>query len=443
MAGFPASEPVPGSRSQLGSGDTGPTWTVAELSGHLSRLLAAALPDDLWVQGQIRNLSRAASGHVYFDLVEPAAAGDALAASLSVILLAAEKRMVNDVLRRAGGAVRMEDGIEVRIRGRLRWWAPRGQLQLRMTSIDPAWTLGRLAADRERVLAALAAEGLLDRNRRHPMPLVPLRVGLVTSIGSAAHADFVAELQASAYGFGVVVADARTQGLDCERSVVSALRSLPTGVAGVDVVALIRGGGSRTDLAAFDGAGIARSIAGMPVPVLTGIGHEVDSSIADAVAHTSFKTPTAAAADLVERVTRFLARADDCWSASARSAARTLGLAEDRLRRHGQGIARATRSTLDRQEQVCEDATRRLRRGPKRGLDHASEMLSATEARVRSHDPVRQLARGWSITRDVAGNVVRSASAVAAGDGLNTTLADGSVSSRVTERRPRAPEGQL
>ena len=97
-----------------------PTWTVAELSAHLARLFGAAFPDDLWVEGQIRNLSRAMSGHVYFDLVEPTAAGGPLAASLSVVLLAPEKRMVNDVLRRAGEAVRMADGIEVRIRGRLR-----------------------------------------------------------------------------------------------------------------------------------------------------------------------------------------------------------------------------------------------------------------------------------------------------------------------------------
>ena len=409
------------------------TWTVAELSAHLSRLLAAAFPGDLWVQGQMRNLTRPESGHVYFDLVEPAAAGDALASVVSVVLLAPEKRMVNEVLRRTGGAVRMVDGIEVRIQGRLRWWAPRGQVQLRMTSIDPAWTLGRLAADRERVLAALATEGLLERNRRQAMPLVPLRIGLVTSVGSAAHADFLAELKTSSYGFEVVVADARTQGLDCERSVVSALRVLGSAAKTVDVIALVRGGGARTDLAAFDRAGIARAIAAMDVPVLTGIGHEIDLSIADLVAHRSFKTPTAVAAHVVEQVGRFLVRADELCSATAGHALRSLDQADDHVRRKGRRIARATRSALTDQERTCTEAGRRLRRDPSRLLDRAEQTLAGADARVQAHDPVRVLARGWSITRDADGHLVRHASEVEPGTALSTTLADGTIGSRVTE----------
>ncbi len=412
------------------------TWTVSELSAHLARLLAAAFPDDVWVQGQIRNLSRAVSGHVYFDLVEPAAAGDALAVSLSVTLLAAEKRMVNDLLRRAGGAVRMDDGIEVRIRGRVRWWAPRGQLQLRMSSIDPAWTLGRLAEDRERVLASLAADGLIDRNRGRPLAMVPLRVGLVTSVGSAAHADFLAELRASGYAFDVRVADARTQGLACERSVVSALRAL-AGDPSVQVVALVRGGGSRTDLAPFDGPGIARAIAAMPVPVLTGIGHEIDTSIADAVAHWSFKTPTAVAADLVERVGRFLARADEVWAAAGRRAGRAIAGADERLRRHSRSLARSTRTALAGQEQACHVAHGRLVRGHSRALEDAQRVLDGIDARVRAHDPARLAARGWSITRTADGKLVRRASAVVAGDELVTTLADGTVSSLATATSTR------
>ena len=396
----PAPEPPTGSSPpQLFSPPPpGPTtWTVAELSAHLSRLLAVALPGDLWVQGQMRNLSRPESGHVYFDLVEPAAAGEAVAAALSVVLLAPEKRMVNDVLRRTGGAVRMVDGIEVRIQGRVRWWAPRGQLQLRMTSIDPAWTLGRLAADREVVLAALGAEGLIDRNRSQPMPVVPLRVGLVTSVGSAAHADFLAELRSSSYGFDVVVADARTQGLDCERSVVSALRALTAHASPVDLVALVRGGGARTDLAAFDRAGIARAIAEMNVPVLTGIGHETDLSIADLVAQRAFKPrprspliswsgSAVSSSRRTNCVPRRPASLFAPWCTPTNASAATAAASPVR------------RAALADQERTCDDAGQRLRRDPARALDRADQTLTGLEARVRAHDPVRVLARGWSIT---------------------------------------------
>ena len=279
------------------------TWRVGELGAHLERLLAGAFPGDVWVEGQIRDLSRPASGHVFFQLAEPTPHGQPPTAAVPVVLRRPEKAFVNNLLKRSGGAVRMDDGIEVRIKARVRWYRPRGVLQLQMLSIDPAFTLGRLAADRERTLAALREDGLLDANGRRPFPAVPLRVGVVTSLGSAAHADFLAELRTSGLGFTVYEADARTQGVDCEPSVVAALAAVSR--LDVDVVALVRGGGARTDLTGFDSSVIARAIAAMPVPVLTGIGHEIDRSIADEVAHTAFKTPTAVADHLIDRVLEF------------------------------------------------------------------------------------------------------------------------------------------
>ena len=141
-----------------------------------------------------------------------------------------------------------------------------------------------------------------------PMPLVPLRVGLVTSAGSAAYHDFVQELKASGLRFAVDVVDVRVQGAAASRRIVYGLRQL----AGrdLDVVVLARGGGSRADLAPFDTDTVARVIAAMPMPVVTGVGHEVDRSVADEVAHTSCKTPTACAQLLVERVRAFVQRLD-------------------------------------------------------------------------------------------------------------------------------------
>src|SRR5262249_23054504 len=138
--------------------------------------------------------------------------------------------------------------------------------------------------ERDEVLRRLSADALLDRNATAPLPPVPLRVGLVTSRGSAAAADFLHELELSGFGWQVVVADTRVQGTDAEQSIVAALdRAI---AAEVDAVALVRGGGSRTELATFDAEALARAIASSPVPVLTGIGHEVDDSVADRVAHT-------------------------------------------------------------------------------------------------------------------------------------------------------------
>src|SRR5690606_35263940 len=258
-----------------------PTWSVTELAEAIALRLRTAFPDEVWVRGVIRNLNPARrGGTVWFDLVEPAADGDLSRpprASLSVVLFDAARRRVNARLTAAGGGVRMTDGTEVRIRGRITFYERGGRQQLQMSDIDPDFTLGRLAADRERVLRQLAAEGLLDRQSRLPRPTLPLRLGLVTSAGSAAEHDVLDELRASGIGFTVVRADVRVQGTRAPASVARGLRAVAA--RGVDLVLLVRGGGAATDLAAFDGEVIARAIAELEVPVLTGIGHDIDRSV--------------------------------------------------------------------------------------------------------------------------------------------------------------------
>lgn len=435
----------------VGRGPVADTWSVGELAAHLGRLLVGAFPDDVWVAGQIRNLSRAGNGHVYFDLVEPAEAGRAPEAQLSVTLLAPERELVNRQLKRAGGAVRMTDGVEVRLQGRIRWYAPRGTLQLRMHGIDPEFTLGRLQADRDRLLAALATEGLLDRNARLPMPLVPLRIGLVTSRGTAAHADVMAELEASGIGFEVLLADARTQGPECAPSVTRGLAALAA--EAVDLVLVVRGGGARTDLAGFDTEQIARAIAAMPVPVLTGIGHEIDRSIADDVAHLAHKTPTAAAASVVERVLAFRRQVDEQAAAlqagvaratriaesrlaerrarTTRAAERSLVRADHRLGATGERTARAAARSVDRADARLDAMRDRIGRAARARLAAAEHHLVAVEARTGVHDPALALARGWSITTTAAGRLVRRPTDAPPGTELVTRLAEGTLHSTV------------
>jgi exodeoxyribonuclease VII large subunit len=382
--------------------DPDPTLTVGQLNQRIGTVLRNAFPSEVWVRGEIHGLKRHQNGHVFFELTD----SDERAARLSVVLWESNKRGVNLALKRSG-AGRMSDGLEVRIRGEIVFHEPKGSLQLRMVGIDPEYTLGRLAAERDRLVRALHHDGLLDRNARVPMPLVPLRVGLVTSDDSAACTDFLTELEASAMGWRVTLVDARVQGVAAGPTVVAALATAEA--AGVDVVALVRGGGSRTDLAAFDGEPIARAVALLSVPVLTGIGHEVDESVADLVAHTSFKTPTACAAGLVAHVRGYRERCERVWSSLDRSA----------------------RERLASRTRWLDTAEARLGDRAPRALARAGRLVDGLEARVRSLDPARALARGWSITRRGDGTVVRSADEVAPGDALVTALGTGEVRSTV------------
>jgi exodeoxyribonuclease VII large subunit len=452
------------------------TWSVSELSDGIAVALRRSFPDEVWVRGEIQGWKAGRGGHAYFQLTDHEEGVDRPTACLSVALFANSRQRVVAMLRRAGG-VRLADGIEVRIRGRLAYYGPQGRLQLQMTGIDPEHTLGRMAADRDRLLRALRAEGLVDAQVALAMPVAPLDVALVTASSSAAASDFLHELAGSGLAFRVRVLDTRVQGPGAEQRVALALRR--AAALRPDVVALVRGGGARTDLTTFDAEVVARTICGLGVPVVTGIGHEVDWSVADEVAHVAFKTPTACAAGLVDEVRSFTERLGRTWDRLAARATARLDDADRSLAGTGAAVGRATRGTLAVAWRATDEAARRLDRQATVAVDRAAARLAAgggrlegatrahlraadrtlagaaarlggrgrralataesavrlAEARASAVDPARALARGWTITRDGDGRVVRSVAVLAAGDELVTTFADGAAVSRVEEVR--------
>ncbi len=438
-----------------GSGAT-PTWSVHELSAAIGDRLRAAFPAEVWVRGEIHDLSRARSGHVYFTLRDDGGDGDTAGspggpAQLSVMLSSTNKVRVNRLLLRGGDRVRMTDGTDVRIRGRLDWYGPRGQLQLQMTSIDPAFTLGQLALSRAELLERLRAEGLVGANTALAMPVVPLRVGLVTSAGSAAEADVVHELTRSGFRFTITVADVRVQGPEAPGAIAGAITGLSR--TQVDVVLVARGGGAATDLAAFDTELVARAIAGAATPVVTGIGHEVDRSVADEMAQVTAKTPTAAAQHLVGLVAVALERAEHAWQRLAVRATHVLDRAESHLERAQARAGVAARSATHREQVRVDDAAVRLQRtatavvdaaaqrlgadarrldaSSRRRLHDAAGRLDVLATRARVLDPARALERGWSIARRADGTVVRSIADIAVDDQVSITVADGTLHTTV------------
>jgi len=425
---------------------------------------------EIWVSGQIRNLSRSARGHVYFNLVEPPAPGEQATASVSVVLFDSTRQIINRRLTRTG-AGRMEDGVEIRIRAAVDYYVPQGSLQIRMTSIDPEYTLGRLAADREHILRALEKDGLLGANALLPFPVAPQKVALITSAASAASADFQDELIRSGMRFDIRMFDTRVQG---EGAVESLQRAL--GVASesdADLIVLIRGGGSRTDLAAFDNEIVARAIAASRLPVLVGVGHEIDRSIADEVAHTSLKTPTACGnhlvqllagldhrfADLGQRIAalarsrppqvdfglhllarRVIAASDATIARAGRDTGRLAGAvrheADDGLRRAADRLVSATarlapaaRSSLRHAQTTADRSTRRLAHAAPRALKDHELTLRSLDTQIRALDPAHALNRGFSITTDAHGRIVKSVEDLP--DTLVTRLRDGTVASTV------------
>lgn len=395
------------------------TLTVVELLDRLDRAVTASAPGPVWVRGEVSGFQRTSRGAAFFRLVDPEVAEQAIEVGASGRVM----RSVEHALDLAGvGALR--SGIEVRLLGTVGLRRNRAQVQLSMLQVDPAFTAGRLALDRDEVLRRLAADGSLAANGRLELPLVPLRIGLVTSRGSAAHADFLDHLTRPGYRFSVRTVQAAMQGEGAVSNVVRALRRL--GSEGVDVVALVRGGGSKLDLAAFDAEEVGRAVSSMPVPVVTGIGHETDRSVADEAAAVTMKTPTAAAEWIVARVADYAGKIDTARRLIPEVARSARSRAIARLDHTASQLAE-TRGTLSRQLDHLGYLEKGLIEGSRSAVQRHREHLVAYAEMFAAIGVEPTLKRGFALVTRSDGSVVRSAQELGGGDRVVVRLTDGSV----------------
>ena len=381
--------------------------SVSELINAINAVLTRQFRD-VWVYGEVGKVSQPSSGHVYFDLVED---NDGEKHVISVKLWRGVRQRLMPKMQQHD--MDIVSGIKVRIRGTPDVYGASGQFGFKMSDIDPRFTLGDLAAQRDEIIAKLKLEGLYDRNRHLALPLVPLSIGVVTSKGSAAHADFMKTLEESNIGFTVTLCDVRVQGDGSAEQVAAAITLLGSQPL-VDVVAVIRGGGSRTDLATFDNEIVARAVATCRAPVFTGIGHDVDKSIADEVAFSWNKTPTACAVAIVERVNEFVRQVDSA----------------------AQRIANVVLAALANSERRVANAVGRLRTLRMTVLDAAKSRIDLLATEIAGFDPIVLMRRGWSITYNADGKVLKSVKQAKRGDGLTTRVADGAIVSTVIGSTP-------
>ena len=435
------------------------TFSVGELSDTINATLKDRFGDGVWVRGEIQGYSERGP-HVYFRIVETR---DNAKAVLDVSLFANNRARLRPLLQTH--RLQLGEGMKVRLFGTLDLYAPTGRISLKMSGIDPRYTLGEMAIERDEIIRRLVASGAYDANRQRQLPLVPLRIGVVTSEGSATWHDFTKELEQSGFGFALSVIDVRVQGDQAARMVTAAINQF-SARTNLDAIVVIRGGGSRSELAAFDAESIAMAIAQSSVPVFTGIGHEIDRSIADEVAHTAFKTPTACAGGFIERVQAFAQNSEYAWSSLCALAARQVEQASSGLLETARRIQQRTVAAVERSDQRLTDRANRVTKSCTRSLDQAGTQLAMAstrlgrrglqlaaqelqtliqiEARVRLLDPVHTLARGWSLTRTADGRVIRSTADLAVGDTIVTTLADGQARSAIAaiQAAPTPPQSQ-
>jgi exodeoxyribonuclease VII large subunit len=395
---------------------------VAELLDAV-RVLVEDVVGRVWVVGEISNLRRAASGHCYFTLKDDDA-------QLRVVLFRGDAARL---------AFELADGLEVLVFGDATVYGARGDLQLRAKQVEPRG-LGALRLAFDQLRARLEAEGLFDEARKRPLPRLPRCVGIVTSVHGAAIRDVIEVTGARWPTVPLLVADARVQGPGAELEIVAALQGLAARPE-VDVILLVRGGGSLEDLWCFNSETVARALERCPVPVVSGVGHETDFTIADLVADARAPTPSAAAALVVpdrrayllqlERDRRRLRGALLGRIAGARARLESTTAALHRASPVAQLAARRGRLTAD---------TQRLDAALRRRLARDAARFAVAAGRLDSLSPLAVLGRGYASARRARdGRIVRAPGDVAHGEALAVRVAGGEIDATVTGARPAPP----
>ena len=396
-------------------------FSVREITSLIAGLLGEAFPR-VAIRGQISNLRRQSSGHIDFTLKDEAA-------------------QLPAVLWKSGAArlkFRPEDGQEVVASGRIEVYPPHGKYQLVCDGLSPLG-VGELHLRFEQMKQQLGAEGLFDEERKRPLPMIPRHVAVITSPTGAAVRDFLKIALRRMPRAWITLVPARVQGEGSIDDVVAALAAAPT-LPHVDVVILARGGGSIEDLWTFNEERVARAIAACPVPVVSAVGHETDTTIADFVADLRAATPSESAEIVFPDVEELTARLVENRTRVARAVSRRLELARERLvaleRTHA--LARPV-ERLRRLAQDLDEWETRAFAALERHVVRSRERLGRVAGHLEAVSPLAVLARGYSITFREAGGrsgrseALRGIDGIAAGERLVTRLARGSVVSEVVE----------
>ena len=420
--------------------------SVSELTGRLKALIEDRFSAVL-VEGEISNCKQWSSGHIYFTLKDDHA-------QMRAVLFRTQARQTK---------FKVEDGLRVVVRGRISVYDVKGEYQLVCDSLEPQG-LGALQLAFEQLKKRLHAEGLFDAARKRPLPVLPRRIGVITSLDGAAVRDILRILVSRHPSVRVVIRTARVQGDGAALDLVRAMRALVR-APDIDVIIIGRGGGSVEDLWAFNEESLARAIVNCPVPVISAVGHEVDFTIADFVADVRAATPSNAAELVVDRADNFRTRIDRAehrlYSVAALSISRRRQR-EDRatalLRRWmTDRLARtrtrfeSTRRRLERRDvrSVVGDLRTRLTRAEGRLSVAARTRRTRAESRARelaarldAMSPLAVLGRGYAVCwNEDRTSIIRSARSVVRGQGVNVTLADGELECRVENANESIDKG--
>jgi exodeoxyribonuclease VII large subunit len=453
--------------------------TLTELQLLIRDSLYTALPGFYWVTAEISEIHENYAGHCYLELVEKHPDDVNVRAKIKGIIWNKRYRFIRPLFENSTGES-LRPGLKILLKAQLDYHEIYG-LSLSITDIDPAFTLGEMALKRQQILRKLDEEGVISMNKELDFPYLPQKIAIISSSSAAGYQDFMKHLSGNAYGYVFYTAlyEAVMQGMETESSVTEALDRISESTEHFDIVVIVRGGGSQSDLSWFDNYNIAYHITQFPLPVITGIGHEKDLSVTDIVAHRAEKTPTAVADFIINSVASAEEHIRQLYAEISSLAVETIGEYAERLDNSrlrliptakmllseikenlsgkiiglldsGKGYILREESTPAKQLARLKSSVQSVILASRTGLKEKplnlqklsqamlksrENLLESRSALLNTLSPFNVLKRGYTIT-SLNGRIIRSVFQAETGEIIETQFADGKTRSRITAMLP-------
>ncbi len=423
--------------------------SLSELQRRIKSAVEESFPLPMWVAAEIAELKVNYSGHCYLELVEKAepspargtkvGSGGALMgvssggssvprAQVRAVVWRSQYAMLSAYFEAETGS-KLAAGMKILAKVIVTYHELYG-LSLQITDIDASYTLGEVERQKQQTIKQLQQDGVWDMNREVAMPMLVQRLAIVSSASAAGYRDFCNELRSGGYAFAVELFDAVMQGAAAEESVCAALEAIAARQEEFDAVVIIRGGGSASDLSCFNSYRLCSYVAQFPLPVLTGIGHDKDTSVADMVASTPLKTPTAVAAWLVDRMARIDAWLDDSMQRLVELAVVATHRERLRLEMYSADVAKLAMLRFERERAYLQMSREMLLSAVERTIEREKLKVNMAQEIVEARSPQQILRMGFAVVRS-NGKAIRSTECVAAGQKLTIELGQGELVAEV------------
>ncbi len=409
-------------------------FTLRQLNLLVREAIEDALPDEYWVEAELSEC-RENNGHCYMELIEKDEHSNTPVARASAKCWRQTWAMAKPYFERTTGQP-LRAGMKLLLKVYAQFHEAYGFSWI-VSDIDPTYTLGDMARKRQEIIRQLKEEGIFDLQRELRIPTFAKRVAVISAQNAAGYGDFCRQLEENEYGFRfeVTLFPAIMQGEQVEQSIIAALNQIYSHkgydpLCGFDCVVIIRGGGATADLSGFDTLALAENVAQFPLPIITGIGHDRDESILDMVANTKVKTPTAAAALLIDNLLRVLERLDDASQRISYAVNQRISNQKTKIATMTSLIPTLALRSVGDQRHRIETMENRLPVALERRLTNQKHLLESLSLKLQGFDPQLLLSRGYSITlKD--GKAVRDPKQLKPGDELETRLEKGTIRSVV------------